>query len=44
LSSQESIKDVVVDARVFADYYFIYPKRPERHTRRQELFPIEYQV
>jgi len=31
--SKEAIQAAVVDTSVFADYYFIYPRKPERHER-----------
>lgn len=30
---KESIQGAVVDTSVFADYYFLYPEKPERHER-----------
>ncbi len=34
---KETIQTVVVDTSVFADYYFIYPRRPERHERARTV-------
>jgi len=31
--SKETIQSAVVDTSVFADYYFLYPRKPERHKR-----------
>jgi len=31
--SRKTIQTVVVDASVLADYYFLYPRKPERHER-----------
>ena len=31
--SKEAIQAAVVDTSVFADYYFLYPRKPERHER-----------
>ena len=35
--SKEAIQVAVVDTSVFADYYFIYPRRPERHERARTV-------
>jgi len=31
--SKETIQGAVVDTSVFADYYFLYPRKPERHEK-----------
>ncbi len=33
----KSIRAVVVDTSVFADYYFLYPGDPERHKRARSV-------
>ena len=35
--SKETIQTTVVDTSVFADYYFLYPRKPERHERAREV-------
>ena len=35
--SRKSIQPVVVDASVFADYYFLYPGNPVRHERARAV-------
>ncbi len=34
---KRTIQTVVVDASVFADYYFLYPRKPERHERARTI-------
>ncbi len=35
--SRVTIRTVVVDTSVFADYYFLYPRKPERHERARAV-------
>lgn len=35
--SIELAKPVIVDVSVFADYYFFYPRKPERHERARRV-------
>ncbi len=35
--SKETIQGAVVDTSVFADYYFLYPRKPERHERARRV-------
>lgn len=35
--SRKTIQTVVVDTSVFADYYFFYSKKPERHERARAV-------
>ena len=35
--SKGTIQGAVVDTSVFADYYFLYPRKPERHERARTV-------
>ncbi len=35
--SKETIQGAVVDTSVFADYYFLYSRKPERHERARTV-------
>ncbi len=38
--SKGAIRVAVVDTSVFADYYFLYPRKPERHERARTVLDI----